>query len=105
MRLCSYLFAFLQKEEELERLQAELHSLLAGVTAARHEQQQQQCLLAQLHHQHEDSTQVTYYYQCYILLHKLLSHIVTYCYLLHCCTPPCHGYIAVSLHVIIALLH
>ena len=73
--------ALLQKEEELERLQTELHSLLAGVTAARHEQQQQQHLLAQLHHQHEDSMQVTYRY------------------LLHCCTPPCQCHIAVFLHV------
>lgn len=48
----------LQKEEELGRLQAELHSLLAGVTAARHEQQQQERLLAQLHHRHQDTMQV-----------------------------------------------
>ena len=48
----------LQQEEELGRLQAELHSLLAGVTATRHEQQQQQRLIAQLRHQHEDSMQV-----------------------------------------------
>lgn len=74
--------ALLQKEEELERLQAELHSLLAGVSAARHEQQQQQRLLAQLHHQHEDAMQVTH------------------CHLLHCCTPPCQSSIAVFLHVI-----
>ena len=48
----------LQKEEELDRLQAELQSLLAGVTAARHEQQQQERLLAHLHHRHQDSMQV-----------------------------------------------
>ena len=48
----------LQKEEELDRLQAELHSLLAGVTAVRHEQQQQERLLALLDHQHQDSLQV-----------------------------------------------
>ena len=77
----------LQKQEELERLQAELHSLLAGVTAARHEQQQQQRLLAQLHHQHEDFTRVMHYR------------------LLHCCVPQCPCYTVIFLYVTGALLH
>ena len=77
----------LQKQEELEKLQAELHSLLAGVTAARHEQQQQQRLLAQLHHQHEDFTRVMH------------------CRLLHCCVPQCPCYTVIFLYVTGALLH
>ncbi len=40
-------------------MQAELHSLLAGVMAARHEQQQEQRRLAQLQHQHEDAVIVS----------------------------------------------
>ena len=47
-----------QKEEEVHKLQAELQSLLAGVTAARHEQQQQRRQLAQLHNQCQDAMQV-----------------------------------------------
>lgn len=39
-------------------MQAELHSTLAGVTAARHEQQEEQRKIAQLKHQHEDTLQV-----------------------------------------------
>ncbi len=39
-------------------MQAELHGVLAGVTAARHEQQEEQRKIAQLKHQHEDTLQV-----------------------------------------------
>ncbi len=49
---------FLQKEEELHSVQAELHGVLAGVTAARHEQQEEQRKIAHLKHQHEDTLQV-----------------------------------------------
>ena len=48
----------LQKEEEVRSMQTELHSVLAGVTAARHEQQEEQRKIAQLKHQHEDTLQV-----------------------------------------------
>ena len=40
-------------------MQAELHGMLAGVTAARHEQQEEQRKVAQLKHQHEDALQVS----------------------------------------------
>ncbi|KAL0018930.1 hypothetical protein WJX79_001773 [Trebouxia sp. C0005] len=46
-----------KKEEEVRSMQAELHSTLAGVTAARHEQQEEQRKIAQLKHQHEDTLQ------------------------------------------------
>ncbi|DBB07098.1 TPA: hypothetical protein ACH3X1_011679 [Trebouxia sp. C0004] len=46
-----------KKEEEVRSMQAELHSVLAGVMAARHEQQEEQRNVAQLKHQHEDTLQ------------------------------------------------
>ena len=55
-------------------MQAELHSVLAGVTAARHEQQEEQRKIAQLKHQHEDTLQVP-------LLHispTLCFHVIIY---------------------------
>jgi len=55
---------FLQKEEEVRSLQAELHSVLAGVTAVRHEQQEEQRKIAQLKHQHEDTLQVPLLHFC-----------------------------------------
>ncbi len=48
----------LQKEEEVRGMQAELHSVLTGVRAARHEQQEEHWKIAQLKHQHEDTLQV-----------------------------------------------
>ena len=39
-------------------MQEELHSVLAGVTAARHEQQEEQRKISQLKHQHDDILQV-----------------------------------------------
>ncbi len=39
-------------------MQAELHSVLTGVRAARHEQQEEHWKIAQLKHQHEDTLQV-----------------------------------------------
>ena len=48
-----------QKEEEVQKMQAELESLIAGVAAARHEQQRERRHISQLKHECEDTLQAS----------------------------------------------
>ena len=58
----------MQKEEEVQKMQTELESLLAGVAAARHEQQRERRQITQLKHESEDTLQVV----CCLLVALLL---------------------------------